>query len=310
MAGMSPDAEGLPEARYVVLRPVDLTLQVGTRLVGTVTDSLENADGFRYRQVRHDSLHFVNPDKCLWDFADLTEGDKAGVLRFVETWGVSTTWEALDGSRSLSSNLFQSWFVRAHRVRAILHALALTATGDLVDEETLHELSALLVYDEWKVQRHFGDPLLGRFTAESPEVRHQRLRDERAATWQRLRAAGSGIAIQRQMLVLVLYNFFLGLQVSPSWDEGGRRLTTQAEGVEDIIGATLQSLFLSQSIDLFVCSTCGKTYPFESIGSERRPRRGVSRFCSHECRAEGKRKVNLESWHRNKTRWLRKGQQK
>jgi hypothetical protein len=123
--------------------------------------------------------------------------------------------------------------------------------------------------------------------------------------WRSARRNGEGLDPQRRLVSTMLLNWMESPAGNPVWDDRGRRSETAAYGVYDIVGSHLYSIFGSQQMDVFTCSICERPFEFQADEGRRRPGRGRRRYCSDVCRAEGKRRDNLTSWHRNKSRWTR-----
>jgi len=126
--------------------------------------------------------------------------------------------------------------------------------------------------------------------------------------WENLtaeRARGEGIQQQRRLLTSHLQSIAGMREVLFLWDAKGRRIETAAVGLDAIAISFVVGLFGSADPEVFTCSVCGSHFPFDET-RPRRPRHGARVFCSNECRAEGKRLSNRESWRRNSHRWGRR----
>ena len=126
--------------------------------------------------------------------------------------------------------------------------------------------------------------------------------------------AGRGLEVQRQFVATSLLDFLSrgrpndedeaeGTPVAPVWDSKGRRVEARARGVREIVATQLLAVFAAPELGLFLCSMCGRAFAVDP--EERRPRRGVRRFCSDDCRREAKLESNRASWHKNKQKWTK-----
>jgi hypothetical protein len=164
----------------------------------------------------------------------------------------------------------------------------------LPDLDTVEDLNAMF--------RQFGVETFGQYRERVDTARQER-------RWQTLlqeRAAGDGIRQQQRLLSNVLTDLLGMRYMRFAWDERGPVMILEAVGIDEVVFSHIATIFLSPEVDVLVCSVCGMAFLFEDSSGERRPRYGVRRFCSDECRREGKRQSNRLSWRRNSSRWRRK----
>ena len=253
--------------------------------------------------------------QCFWDYlglADLADGAlQQGVLAFVYQWGVLDygvgeidfrpygRQEELEGSASLDD-----WPYGASRLRTLLLAILNTAQGKVIPVDMLKSLRGS--YESLTPRRlELGEDVYRRRTlADSMEAMGRASETEWLERVQVERRQGRGLELQRMVIVNRLSEWVNPRMVFvPVWERDDiRGIRTVAHGVEEIVGAHLLEVFGTEPLDVYICSVCGRPYPWDEK-SQRRPRAGARRFCSDACRAQGRRTTNLASWHRNKARW-------
>ncbi|GEM_PF-2656412 len=242
--------------------------------------------------------------KCLWELVDLPAKDESqfpeAVMGFTNRWGLLNLPNL--GAKHIdqpSSIKMSNWGDSVEEVRAFLKLLIATEAGDPVEDDVVETL--------WSNDPDFPGSLFGEHGEPiSGTELMKRVQEAVSERWD-AESRPKRIQYQRSMAIWTLS----GLadlesegRTVPVWDDRGRRLGNTAYGVKGIVGASLQDIFMSLEMDVFLCSVCGKPFPFEESPGKRRPRIGVQRFCSPECRASAKRKATLASWHRNKDRKL------
>ena len=304
MAGLEPELRAA--GRHFLLRPIGLRYEKEEGIpeilgndpnVGMVWDGIE-----------FEESSAASTAKCIWDFISLLNRPPTEIHDFVGKWGLydfgeDMKWGTVDQTASVTlTNLVG----HVREVDAILRILAATEAEELVPLDLLSELHA---YDttesDFRTELDAGRVAWGLGSREWQRFRHDRMLDR----WTFERQRGHGLALQRSMIEHALYYWSSEVSSYLIWDENGRRQETSAYGVMQIIAAQLTNIFMSTTLDVFVCSVCARPFSFETTEALRRPKTGAQRFCTHACRAEAKRQANLASWHKNKARWLRKGEQ-
>jgi hypothetical protein len=192
--------------------------------------------------------------------------------------------------------------------RQLLTLIVLTAEETVVSPEMLEVIQYWADLPDWPIYPDHVDSLtpkemdeLAILIRDAPSVR-ARMRWE---TLNAERAQGKALEQQRRIVVQKPNSLF-GMQFARfGWDERGRRMESEAVGLDDIVFSHIATIF-SSPVDVLICSICGTPYPFEESSSARRPRFGVRRYCRDRCRREGKREANRLSWRRNSSRWRRR----
>ena len=254
--------------------------------------------------------------QCLWDLVDLSQVHPSQfpprLLAFVAIWGIinfDAIYMELD--RPSSSDVHWSWCL-SQILQATLVGLVSTEEKDLVDDETILRIAGWEFNEKTKIEHEFVSSvdqvlvtvLLPNGRVVSRDEWESIERETHLNAWHRERELGRGNTFQR-MIVAGGVNYLISEgSMIPIWDDNGRRIEMAAEGVEQIVGSHMRTIFGSLQLDVYRCSICGRPFPFTETHSHRRPRRGTRRFCSPDCKADGKRQANLNSWHRNKDRWL------
>jgi len=100
--------------------------------------------------------------------------------------------------------------------------------------------------------------------------------EARLSEWRKECEEGRGLVLQRELVVRELAPPRIDREFF--WDEKGKRAHDLAEGVHQIVGAHLGRMFLAPQLDIYVCSMCGRPFPFDDQPGVRRPKRGARRF--------------------------------
>jgi hypothetical protein len=264
---------------------------------------------------------FVNPVEtwaALWQLLKLGDASDERLVSFVEAWGMLRgTWEDENTTDEFSSD--KDGFLPLDSIREFAQfivrltlLLVLTSEGQTVPIAFLEEIQH---WDELpelpglelslKADMDELDSWIAKLgTTSFREARDEYLARQQAARWTALlaeRAAGKGIEQQARMFTNKMDRVFSNQYMTFTWDKNGRRMGTDAFGIDDIVLSHIAELFQANELDVLLCSICGTAFPRDE--GDRRPRYGAQRFCSDECRAEGKRRSNRLSWQRNSSRW-------
>ncbi len=304
MAGVEPEFKGA--GRHFLLRPMGLRYEEEEGIPAILGDDANI--GMVWDGIEFEESSAASTAKCIWDFVALLDQPLTAIHDFVGKWGLYDFGEDMDWmtvDQTAEKGLVE-WVEQIREVDAILRILAATETEELVPLDLLSDLHA---YDT--TEPDFKNELIGgRIPTGLGSQELQRfLRDRMLDRWTFERHRGYGLALQRSMIEHALNYWSSEVSSYPIWDENGRRLETSAYGVMQIIAAQLTNIFMSTTLDVFICSVCARPFSFEATGALRRPKTGAQRFCTHACRVEAKRQANLASWHKNKARWLRKVEQ-
>lgn len=320
MAGLGTDVAGARgRGRHVLELPVhpqfddrsDAAIESGS-VPWLVFDDVE--------EVERDP---VDTRQCLWDFADLgSNATREQMMRFVTRWGLlgegATQQLNLQlGHRSdrdsLSCNM-RHWRWLTSKVGNLLQLMSATESGDLIDDDILARIAS---QERWKYSFEFGlrsdeeelDGALERDPVRRAKEADAILRDV-LEHWRAARREGLGLEVQRRLATRVLRYLLLpgsrGGWAHVEWDDDGRRLVGESRayiGVMEIVNYHLMNVFTSEQMDIYKCSVCGHLFNHDDERQQRRPKKGQRRFCSDDCRSTARRADNLDSWHRNKSRW-------
>jgi hypothetical protein len=263
--------------------------------------------------LQWDDLESIDVDSgstwpAFWQLLRMGDASPSAIQQFTERWGMlRADWDALYGGGEnfgfdAGDLSVDTWRRFAKEIRAFVELLAATSNGELVG---LDALGLLSWRDHWWPDSGLdatGRPIL------------PPLGTWFKAKWEHLlqeRHGGEGLESQRRLLTWILNSEMAkgDSDVYFIWDETGRRLERESLGLDGIAYSHMATLFLSGHFDVLVCSICGTPYPFDdSVG--RHPRFGTRRYCSDECRREGKRESNRQSWSRNGARWRRQTRKK
>jgi hypothetical protein len=257
----------------------------------------------------------VDPDetvRCLWDFITLSEETVERLPGFVRRWGLlESTGESPATPGEDGTQMIEVWTESASEAGQLTGAIAKTEDAELLSEGALWAL-------RHGDRRNYHEDLAAELRSGrvSAQELFERAYERQRAYYTSERRASRGVALQRGLIVNLLGEFAtppewrsydapasVPLSFVYSWDDAGRRLEARASGVREIVAAQLVSMFSQSELDVFICSVCGKPFSTETTEAQRRPRRGVKRLCSDECRKAAKRESNRSSWNKHKDRW-------
>jgi hypothetical protein len=226
----------------------------------------------------------------LWDLVDFAQGEREDLLTFTKHWGIiyslRDTQRYEPPTTSFPIDRLEHF---ASECRAVLQMLAFTERGEPVDSDLAESLYSF--YEDG-----IPTPLPWEVSFEE----QQRRSNEKRANYMRERAGRNWLDLQKRLVAEVVNGLLEQSQPVFVWDQSGRRIVRPAAGVVEIALSQLEEIFASPHAGIYICSICDS--PFEPE-NQRQPRAGVRRFCSEECRAEGKRTTNRESWRKNGERW-------
>jgi hypothetical protein len=334
-AGLMVKPASRTSAKHTLLRPVNIRL-ADTRSAHPWLS--ENYEWWKH----HDEESLADPEAYLywealekeevdpsvtwdavWEVVRLTDATPKEILSFVQRWGsLAGQWDVEgygdrhgDGQAAVHVG---DWREFADFVERLLTLLAATAQQEVVDEAFLGSIQQWDELPEVPEAKPPPEPSQEDIEAwmrslnakDVLEAFDERMRRQLNLRWENLlaeRHRGMGVQQQRRMLSRTLSDLLGTQYVSFIWDERGRAMRSQAYGLDEIIFSHIATIFLAPEVDILVCSVCALPYPFDESTQGRRPRYGVRRFCSDDCRSEGKRESNRLSWRRNSSRWRRRG---
>jgi hypothetical protein len=262
----------------------------------------------------------VHIESCLWQFAGLATSpdEEFGKLfmQFNQTWGIWSFGENSDFLQFEKADFLEIFYQMEEilQLHSLLVTLAATNSEELVGEDVLIHLRKGKddISDDW------WHPIASRWTpklegadleAELNRIRERPLREhaEMLNHWRNLRQLGQGIQLQRRLVANVVSTEYFNSDNNNHvlWDAKGRRYagSTLHFGVSQIVAASVMSLFLSPSIDIYVCSVCKEIYEHELGNNNRRPRKGAQRFCSDPCRQVAANQSKSKSYFNHKDDW-------
>jgi len=252
--------------------------------------------------------------RCLWDLIDLGDNFRSdGVMSFVSKWGLLDFGEdsgSGDKYAGGDSDL-DEWQYAARTASNLLQLMVATESRSLIADRAIEDF----VWNErYACLKEFGIDTYQRWDvrieADPAAPMQDSIAADRGVTeameyWRSARRTGQGLDLQRRLVSTMLLHWMPSPAWNPIWDDRGRRNETAAYGVYRIVGSHLYSIFGSPQIDVYTCSICNRLFEFDAGERQRRPGSGRRRYCSDACRAKGRRRNNLASWHRNKDRWPR-----
>ena len=295
-----------------------LLLPLRPQLFGGYDDDWETRvpgdDLIGWERIEECHLSPAETRRCLWDLIDLGGNFRSDrVMSFVSKWGLMGFGEVHEGDDiyAAGESDLDEWESAAMTASNLLKLLAATESESLISGSAIDDF---VRNERFTCMEEFGiDPdevSKARSDVAYPDAPSDEwITDDQVTEaieyWRTARRTGQGLDLQRRLVSTMLLHWMESPSGNPVWDDRGRRSETAAYGVHQIAGSRLYSIFRSQRIDVFTCSICDQPFEFDESEGKRRPGRGRRRYCSDVCRAEGKRRDNLTSWHRNKSRWTR-----
>lgn len=297
-----------------------LLLPVRPQLFGGYDDDWETRvpgdDLIGWERIERCHLSPAETRRCLWDLIDLGGNFRSDrVMSFVSKWGLINLGDDPDPRDKYAAGVsdVDEWKYAARTASNLLQLIYDTESESLISDSAIEDFVrnerytclkefSIDTYQRWDV----------RIEADPDAPMQESIAADRGVTeaieyWRSARRTGQGLELQRRLVSAMLLAWMPSPVLNPVWDDRGRRNEAMALGVYEIAGSRLYSIFRSQRIDVFTCSICDQPFEFDESEGKRRPGRGRRRYCSDVCRAEGKRRDNLTSWHRNKLKWSRDG---